>query len=63
MIELRTNRHLSELDTIASNLVWQDLHPEEPISEDEAMETDETEAEATQDPTTETSEMEVTYPY
>ena len=63
MIELRTTRHLAELDTIASNLVWQDLHPSEPISDDEAMEVEESEVETSQEQAEEATEMEVTYPY
>ena len=61
MIELRCNRHLAELDTIASNLVWQDLHPTEEISDDEAMETDEPETAGEQ--TDESADMQVSYPY
>ena len=61
MIELRCNRHLSELDTIGSNLVWQDLHPTEEISDDEAMEIDE--AETSGEQTDESAEMQVSYPY
>lgn len=60
---MRTTRHLAELDTIASNLVWQDLNPSEEISDDEAMDVDESEPETSEEQAAENSEMEVNYPY
>ena len=54
---------MAELDTIAANLVWQEVHPEEEISEDEAMDTDEAQAETSQENQDQESEMEISYPY
>lgn len=63
VIETRTNRHLAELDTIAANLVWQEVHPEEEISDDEAMDTAEDSEENQPENHDQDSEMEISYPY